>query len=73
MLKGVPPFRGENIGEIMNLHLWQDPETSGLKEEVRCIINKMLAKNKEERFQNMEEVIAKLEEVRDKKTIDFSH
>ena len=64
MLKGVPPFRGENIGEIMNLHLWQEPETSGLKEEVRCIINKMLAKNKEERFQNIEEVIAKLEEVK---------
>ncbi len=63
MLKGSPPFQGENLGEIMNLHLWEEADTSGLREEVKAIINKMLAKNKEERFQNMGEVIERLEMV----------
>ncbi|NOZ64307.1 MAG: CHASE2 domain-containing protein [Caldiserica bacterium] len=64
MLKGSPPFSGENLGEIMNLHLWEEADTSGLREEVKTIINKMLAKNKEERFQNVEELLKRLEEVR---------
>jgi len=64
MLTGIPPFTGENIGEIMNKHLWEQPDFSGINKKIVQVLSKMLAKGKEERYKSMEEVIEELERVK---------
>ncbi|MCD6521199.1 CHASE2 domain-containing protein [Candidatus Calescamantes bacterium] len=64
MLTGIPPFTGESIGEIMNKHLWEQPDFSGINKKIAKVLSKMLAKGKEERYKSMEEVIEELERVK---------
>lgn len=68
MLTGKPPFFSETEYEIMDGHLKKDPvklaeALPGSPETLDQILNKSLKKNPLERYQNCEEILAKLHEL----------
>jgi len=68
MLAGRPPFTGEDKAAIIRKHV-NDPLPSirslreDVPQEVENIINKMMAKNPDERYQNCAELIEDLQKV----------
>ena len=62
------PFRGDNAAALMSTVVLEEPRAiteaaPGTPEDVAQIIRRMLAKNVEERYQSMEEVLLDLEPV----------
>jgi serine/threonine protein kinase len=74
-LCGSPPFRGSSATETVMMHLEQEPptlrEASGLNysAELEALVSKLLEKDREKRYQNMEEVLHDLERISENKTI----
>jgi serine/threonine protein kinase/TM2 domain-containing membrane protein YozV len=60
MIKGVPPFQGESMGEVLMKHLSQELDLEGIEEPYASVIGKALAKNPEERYQSPEEMVEAL-------------
>jgi TM2 domain-containing membrane protein YozV len=60
MIKGVPPFQGESMGEVLMKHLSQEPNLDGIEEPYATVIKTALAKNPEDRYQSAEEMVEAL-------------
>ncbi|HTQ40263.1 MAG TPA: serine/threonine-protein kinase [Pirellulales bacterium] len=57
MLTGHVPFEGESVGEILMKHLTAEPDLSRLDEPYRTIISRLLAKDPQQRFSTVHELI----------------
>ncbi|HZZ26735.1 MAG TPA: serine/threonine-protein kinase [Pirellulales bacterium] len=57
MLTGHVPFEGESVGEILMKHLTAEPDVSRLDEPYRTIISRTLAKDLQQRFNTVTELI----------------
>ena len=60
MLLGKVPFEGSSMGEVLMKHLTAQPEVDQLPHPFARVIRKALAKNPNERYQNVEEMIGEL-------------
>ena len=62
MATGRPPFVGEGPGDVIAAHMFQDPPSLNgiLPENLAHAVARMLAKQPQDRFQNMSEVVAAL-------------
>ncbi len=57
MLTGQLPFTGSSMGEILMRHLSERPDVSGLPEPFASVIAKALAKDPNDRFQDVNEMV----------------
>ena len=57
MLTGHVPFEGESVGEILMKHLTAEPDLSRLAEPYRTIVSRTLAKDPQQRFNTVNELI----------------
>jgi serine/threonine-protein kinase len=57
MLAGRPPFVAQGAGEIIALHLFQQPEPIGCSSDVEAIAKKLLEKEPEARFASAGELV----------------
>lgn len=60
MIKGVPPFCGESMGEVLMKHLSHAVDLSGIDEPYASVLRKSLAKDPKDRFQSAEEMVEAL-------------
>ena len=60
MLTGRLPFTGSSMGEILMRHLSDKPDVSGLPEPFAEVIAKALAKNPQDRWPNVDEMVEAL-------------
>ena len=60
MLLGKVPFQGSSMGEVLMKHLTAQPEVDQLPRPFAQVIRKALAKDPNERYQNVEEMIGEL-------------
>jgi serine/threonine-protein kinase len=61
MLAGRPPFLSEGFGELLSMHLQEQPPAlsslvQAITPEMEAVVQRMLAKKADERFQSMAEV-----------------
>ena len=71
MLTGKLPFTGKSMGEILMRHLNDDPDTSGLPAGFGPIVAKAMAKDPNERYQDVDQMVdalARLADVGDRLT-----
>jgi serine/threonine protein kinase len=64
-LTGRPPFTGETVAELAQAHLKAEPPSliaarPGLPQHLEAVYRRLLAKNREERYQSAAEVAAEL-------------
>jgi serine/threonine protein kinase len=57
MLTGVPPFIGASPSEILLKHLSAQPDCSAISEPFAGVIRRAMAKDPNERFQNVQEMV----------------
>ncbi len=57
MLTGRLPFTGSSFGEILMRHLKDRPDLAGIDEPFRSVIAKALAKNPDDRFADVNEMV----------------
>ncbi|MEP0847759.1 MAG: serine/threonine protein kinase [Phycisphaerae bacterium] len=57
LLTGRLPFTGSSMGEVLMRHLKENPDVSGIRAPFAQIINKALAKNPGDRYQDANEMI----------------
>ena len=50
MLTGLPPFRGDSMGEVLMKHMTAEPDLSKIEEPYRSVVAKSLAKNPDDRY-----------------------
>ena len=63
MLVGEPPFKADSAAAIMTKHLTEEPAfPPGLPEEVKRVLAKALAKDREHRYQSAKELAQALED-----------
>jgi serine/threonine protein kinase len=60
MLTGQPPYVGESMGEVLIKHISQTPDLDGLNEPFARTIRKAMARNPEDRFQSVDEMLLSL-------------
>jgi len=60
MLLGKVPFQGSSIGEVLMKHLTAQPEVDHLPEPFGLVIRKALAKDPNDRYQTVDEMIETL-------------
>jgi hypothetical protein len=60
MLTGHVPFEGESVGEILMKHLTAEPKLDRLAEPYRTIVGRCLAKDPNQRFTSVNELVALL-------------
>ncbi|MCA9190240.1 MAG: serine/threonine protein kinase [Planctomycetales bacterium] len=58
MLTGVPPFRGDSVGEVLMKHVAGEPELDHLAEPFASVIRKAMAKDPRQRYQTVDEMVA---------------
>jgi Protein kinase domain len=58
MLTGVPPFRGDSVGEVLMKHVAGDPELSHIAQPLANVIRKAMNKDPRQRFQSVEQMVA---------------
>lgn len=67
VLAGKPPFQSDDLNTIMRLHLETPPpveELAHVPEPVRALVEKLLAKDPNERYQSASELLAAIEAAR---------
>lgn len=57
MITGRLPFTGSSMGEILMRHLNERPDTTGIPEPFATVIARALAKNPQDRFQSVDEMV----------------
>ncbi len=60
MLTGHAPFEGESVGEILMKHLTAQPRLEDVPEPFRQVVARALAKDPQDRFATVEEMLAQL-------------
>ena len=60
MLSGQPPYVGESMGEVLIKHITNEPDVSNLSEPFASTIKKAMARDPEERFQSVDEMLHSL-------------
>lgn len=60
MLTGKPPFLGETMPEVLMKHMSQDVDVSGLAEPYASVVRKAMARDPEERYSTIEEMVEAL-------------
>ncbi|MFQ5491448.1 MAG: serine/threonine-protein kinase [Phycisphaerae bacterium] len=65
MLLGKVPFEGASMGEVLMKHLTEQPEVDNLPAPFGRVIRKALAKDPNERYQTVDEMVGELFEVVD--------
>ncbi len=65
MLLGKVPFEGSSMGEVLMKHLTEQPEVDQLPQPFGAVIRKALAKDPQERYQSVYEMVDDLLEVED--------
>ena len=60
MLTGQPPYVGESMGEVLIKHITNEPDVSNLSEPFASTIKKAMARDPEERFQSVDEMLHSL-------------
>lgn len=65
MLLGKVPFQGSSMGEVLMKHLTEQPEVDTLPEPFGHVIRKALAKDPNERYQTVEEMVSEIFGVED--------
>lgn len=60
MLTGQPPYVGESMGEVLIKHITSEPDVSGLNEPFARTIKKAMARDPDERFQSVDEMLRSL-------------
>jgi hypothetical protein len=62
LLSGAPPFQGDDAVALISQILTTDPPPlDGVSEEVRAILSRALSKERQARFDSMDEVVSALE------------
>ncbi len=57
MLTGSLPFTGSSMGEVLMRHLSEQPDVSGIPEPFAQVIAKALAKDPQDRYQDVNEMV----------------
>jgi len=57
MLTGNPPYVGESMGEVLIKHLTSEPDVSGINPVLGNVITKAMARQPEDRFQSVDEML----------------
>jgi tRNA A-37 threonylcarbamoyl transferase component Bud32 len=57
MLTGRLPFTGSSMGEVLMRHLSEQPDVSGIPEPFAGVIAKALAKDPQDRYQDVDEMV----------------
>ncbi len=57
MLTGNPPYVGESLGEVLIKHLTSKPDVAGLNPVFGQVITKAMARNPEDRYQSVDEML----------------
>lgn len=65
MLRGVPPYVGESIGEVLMKHLKGSPDVSGIAEPFASTISRAMRSDPAERFQTAQAMAQSLFDERD--------
>jgi hypothetical protein len=60
MLTGRVPFDGESVGEVLMKHLTKEPDVSMLAEPYRRVVTRALAKDPDQRYPSVGEMLAEL-------------
>jgi len=60
MLTGKPPYVGESMGEVLIKHITSEPDVSDLNEPFARTIKKAMARDPEQRFQTVDEMLHSL-------------
>lgn len=60
MLTGQPPYVGESMGEVLIKHITNEPDVSEIREPFASTIKKAMARDPEERFQSVDEMLHSL-------------
>ena len=60
MLSGQPPYVGESMGEVLIKHITNEPDVSEIREPFASTIKKAMARDPEERFQSVDEMLHSL-------------
>lgn len=60
MLTGQPPFTGETMGEVLMKHMAGDVDISALDEPYASVVLKAMAREPEQRYQSVDEMVADL-------------
>lgn len=60
MLTGKPPYVGESMGEVLIKHITSEPDVGGLNEPFARTIKKAMARDPEQRFQSVDEMLHSL-------------
>ncbi len=58
MLTGLPPFRGDSVGEVLMKHVAGELELNHVAEPYANVIRKAMAKDPRQRFQSVDEMVA---------------
>jgi serine/threonine protein kinase len=65
MLLGKVPFQGSSMGEVLMKHLTEQPEVNDLPDPFGHVIRKALAKDPNDRYQTVEEMVSEIFGVED--------
>lgn len=76
MITGKAPFTGASIAETFANLISKDPEplescTSGAPEALQVIVSKMLQKDREERYQTVEDLLTDLKEFKERQPLEI--
>jgi Protein kinase domain len=58
MLTGVPPFRGDSIGEVLMKHVAGEPELSHIAQPLANVIRRAMNKDPRQRYQSVDQMIS---------------
>jgi hypothetical protein len=58
MLTGVPPFRGDSVGEVLMKHVAGDPDLSHIAQPLANVIRKAMNKDPRQRYQSVDQMVS---------------
>ncbi|HEV2656200.1 MAG TPA: hypothetical protein VGT82_14635, partial [Ktedonobacteraceae bacterium] len=76
MLCGHPPFEGENVFAVMNLHVSQDPPSilecnPNLSPSLATVVMRAIRRDPEKRYKSMQEVLHDINNLEEVKPVPY--